>query len=322
MRMTNVILGALFVVVLWSTNASAIDFSFEGYADARMIAPSGEKSWLDGGLGPLRFGANQPDPDFRFTEAVGQGDLAITPDLQAISVLRVEPEQRTGVDFLETYLAWRPQSSTNWQWSVKAGAFFPSISLENTDLGWASPYTFTPSAINSWIGDELRTIGSEGTLAYHGDWGKLSIIGAVLCCNEPAGILLAERGWSLDDRPTGLLERIRRPDATLKLFGAPAPGRPGEIENIDGHVGGYAGVRWDVPEFGQVAVLRYDNNADPSASTSHDTSWLTRFWSTSLETRVDGVTLLAQGMTGGAQRLKSTAISIPRISTQRFSCQL
>src|ERR1700733_7622743 len=145
MRVTNIIFGVLSVVALWSTNASAVDFNFEGYADARIIAPSGEKSWLDGGLGPLRFGANQPDPDFRFTEAVGQGDLAITPDLHAISVLRIEPEQRTGVDFLETYLAWRPQSSTNWQWSVKAGAFFPSISLENTDLGWASPYTFTPS---------------------------------------------------------------------------------------------------------------------------------------------------------------------------------
>ena len=50
-------------------------------------------------------------------------------------------------------------------WSVKAGAFFPTISLENDDLGWTSPYTLTPSAINSWIGEELRTIGSEGIAA-------------------------------------------------------------------------------------------------------------------------------------------------------------
>ena len=50
--------------------------------------------------------------------------------------------------------------------SVKAGAFFPAISLENDDLGWTSPYTLTPSAINSWIGEELRTIGSEGILRY------------------------------------------------------------------------------------------------------------------------------------------------------------
>ena len=50
-------------------------------------------------------------------------------------------------------------------WSVKAGAFFPTISLENDDLGWTSPYTLTPSAINSWIGEELRTIGSEAHAA-------------------------------------------------------------------------------------------------------------------------------------------------------------
>ena len=51
-------------------------------------------------------------------------------------------------------------------WSVKTGAFFPTISLENDDLGWTSPYTLTPSAINSWIGEELRTIGSEAILRY------------------------------------------------------------------------------------------------------------------------------------------------------------
>ena len=56
-------------------------------------------------------------------------------------------------------------------WSVKTGAFFPTISLENDDLGWTSPYTLTPSAINSWIGEELRTIGSEGTCA--GDTGGI-----------------------------------------------------------------------------------------------------------------------------------------------------
>ncbi len=49
---------------------------------------------------------------------------------------------------------------------MKSGAFFPTISLENDDLGWASPYTLTPSAINSWIGDELRSIGSEATMRW------------------------------------------------------------------------------------------------------------------------------------------------------------
>jgi hypothetical protein len=33
------------------------------------------------------------------------------------------------------------------------------MSLENRAGGWKTPYTITPSAISSWVGEELRTIG-------------------------------------------------------------------------------------------------------------------------------------------------------------------
>ena len=279
-------------------SAKAMDFTFDGYADARVIIPVMERSWVDGGEGKLRFGGNQPSPNLRLVEAIGQASLALTSDLTLISVLRIEPEQRSGVDALETYLAWRPQADGDWQYAAKAGAFFPTISLENDDLGWASPYTLTPSAINSWIGEELRTIGGEGTLTRHTDWGTISAVGALMCCNEVAGVLIADRGWALDDRPTGLFERIRIPDATVKLFGGHGPGRTGEFDDIDGHVGWYAGLNWDVPGWARVSLLRYDNNADPFAFTANDSSWLTRFWSGAIKTNVAGVTVLAQGLSG------------------------
>lgn len=275
-----------------------MEASFDAYADVRLVVPPAEVSWLDGGLGKTRFGGAQPSPSFRFAEAVGQGTLAITDELHAVTVLRVEPKQRTGVDILETYLTWRPQAEGDWRWSVKAGAFFPPISVENDDLGWASPYTLTSSAINSWVGNELRTIGGEADVAWSGGYGIVTAVGSLYCCNEPAGILMADRGWSLDDRPMGLLERVRIPDATAKLFGMPVPSRTGMFENIDDHVGWYTGLKWDVPQAGQVAVLWYDNNADPEAHTSRDTSWRTHFWSASLKAHPYGFTLLAQGMTG------------------------
>src|ERR1700733_14412667 len=134
------------------------------------------------------------------------------------------------------------------------------MSLENMDMGWASPYTITPSAINSWIGEELRTIGSEGTLKYSGNSGAVSAIGAVYCCNDPAGTLIGDRGWALDDRPTGLLERVRDPDTSLILSGESAPARRGKFEPIDGHVGWYAGLRWDVTDIGQLTGWHYDND--------------------------------------------------------------
>ena len=75
----------------------------------------------------------------------------------------LDPKLDAGIDLLETYVSWRPQSNGVLRWNVRAGAFFPPVSLENDDLGWTSPYTLTPSAINSWVGSELRTIGGEGT---------------------------------------------------------------------------------------------------------------------------------------------------------------
>src|SRR5206468_4696320 len=137
-------------------------------------------------------------------EAVLQAAWQMTGDLAALTVLRAEPQTPSVVDALEAYLRYAPAADGKFSWSVKAGAFFPTISLENDDLGWTSPYTLTPSAINSWIGDELRTIGSEGTLRWKSDFGVLSLTGALTCCNDEAGVLIADRGWAMDDRPFGL----------------------------------------------------------------------------------------------------------------------
>jgi hypothetical protein len=308
-RFWAVLIGATFAL---QTPAKAIDVSFDAYADARLIVPGGEKSWLDGGLGKFRFGAAQPSPDLRFVEAVGQATVAIGDDLQAVGVLRLEPAQRSGTDVLEGYLTWRPAASGDWRWSAKAGAFFPPVSVENDDLGWSSPYTLTPSAINSWVGEELRTIGGEATLSRATGWGTLSATGALFCCNEPAGTLMADRGWALDDRPTGLFERLRLPDATVQLYGGQPPGRTGLFENIDGRIGWYGQLRWDMPEIGQLAVLRYDNRADPAAFTTNDSSWATRFWSVSFKTRILGAAVLAQAFAG------DTSIGSGTLSTTDF----
>ncbi|MEI9888933.1 MAG: hypothetical protein WDN08_21015 [Rhizomicrobium sp.] len=278
--------------------ARALEVSFDAYVDLRLVAPPGERGWIDGGLGKFRFGAAQPSPNFRFAEAVGQGTLAVDDDLQAVAVLRLEPEQRSGLDVLEAYGSWRPQAQGSWRWSAKAGAFFPPVSVENDDLGWTSPYTLTPSAINSWVGEELRTIGGEATLAHASDWGTLSASAALFCCNEPAGVLIAWRGWAMDDRPTGLFERVRVPDATMALFHRPFPARTGLFENIDGRLGWYARLGWDIPGWGQIAALRYDNRADPAAHNARDDAWLTRFWNVSLKSRLFGVAILGQALHG------------------------
>src|SRR6201996_574644 len=237
-----------------SQGAWAFDFSWDTYADFRLAAPPAQTSWLNGGLSKFRYGG---DTRFRFAEAVAQGDLDLGDDLHLIAVARAEPQDRDVVDALEAYFAWyTPADSEGVSWSVKAGAFFPTISLENDDLGWTSPYTLTPSAINTWIGEELRTIGGEGLLHWRTpDFGTLTLTGAVFCCNDPAGVLMADRGWAMDDRPTGLFERVREPDATMRLFHAPTGQRTGEFDQIDGNVGWYAGLGWQLADIGKLTVL-------------------------------------------------------------------
>src|SRR6185437_6111030 len=107
--------------------------------------------------------------------------LAVDDHFSLVGVIRAEPLDRDVIDPLEIYASWHSGADDyGVSWSAKAGAFFPTISLENDDLGWTSPYTLTPSAINSWIGEELRTIGSEGTLRWKSEKaGTFSATGAL-----------------------------------------------------------------------------------------------------------------------------------------------
>ena len=68
--------------------------------------------------------------------------------------------------------------------------FFASLSR------WPSP-----SAIGSWIGEEVRSTGVEGTLVLAaGGFNELELQGGVFLCNDSIGALLAWRGFALHDR--------------------------------------------------------------------------------------------------------------------------
>ena len=287
------------IALALTARVQAADFSLHGYADFRIVSPdSDENGWSDGGLGLFRYGSSQPDPNFRFAEAFAEGRVDFSDDVHAIASVRVDPKTRSRIDALEAYAAYAPQSDGDWRWSAKAGAFFPPFSLENTDIGWTSPYTLTPSAIDSWVGNELRTIGTEFSVSHETSFGNVSATAALFCCNDPAGILIADRGWSLDDRPSGLFEKVRLPDATVSLFGGTPPGRTPLFREIDNRVGWYAGIGASFRGIGKLSVYRYDNEADPFANDGEYFAWRTRFWSAGWETHTGAFSILAQAMRG------------------------
>jgi hypothetical protein len=256
--------------------ASAQDFHAQGFLDLRIVAPSlDDESWTDGGLGKIRF--DEGDQALQVGGALSLSWQA-SESLLAVVDLQANPQASPELGVLAAYLRWRPVSTSSWRWSVKAGAFFPPISLENEGIGWTSRWTLTPSAINSWVGEELRTTGAEVRLEHRSEaHGNFEAGLALFQRNDPAGDLIAGRGWALGDLTSPLNATVREPDANnggqwiaYKPF----------VEN-DGRIGWHADLQWTAPAGLRLRALRYDNRADPNSDSDQAGrevySWRTRF---------------------------------------------
>ena len=278
---------------------AAQEFSVRGYVDLRGGFAPDEDSWIDGGLGKTRFGGGDA---FASGNAALAAHWQLTPALSAAAQLQFSPQQHPALDVLDAYVAYRPVSTTPWRWSAKIGAFFPPISQENDGIGWTSPWTLSPSAIDSWVGEELRTVGVEARLEHRGDAAKVEAFGAVYGGNDPAGELLAARGWAIGDLTSGLAARVREPDVYAGLAEASLPVRYRPFDEIDGRLGWYAGVAVDAPAYGKLSLLRYDNRGDPTQEEHFDGrdvyAWHTRFWSLGGQSRAGDVIVAAQAMHG------------------------
>jgi hypothetical protein len=204
-RLLIAALGAL--ALAGQAAAQSVDFS----ADLRAIAAQGLPSYLNGGLGELRFDPDHDGLALGYLRAGFHDDLS---DLVHINVqaFLYNTQDNNPIDLTEAYAELRPVPQSAWRSRLKLGAFYPGISLENRMSGWRSPYTLSPSAINTWVGEEIRTIGAE----YNLDWLGLQTghpfefgaTAALYGWNDAAGVVMASRGWAIDDRQTGLFGRV------------------------------------------------------------------------------------------------------------------
>lgn len=245
-----------------------------GTVDLRAVAADGERSYLNGGLGDLRFDSGHDGL------RLGYLRLGFTDDFAQIVHLSVQAyawgdHDRSPIDLTEAALEIRPFPTTLWRSRWRIGAFYPPVSLENRMEGWRSPYSLSPSALNSWIGEELRTLGVEYDLDWLGHqagypWEFGATLGAY-SWNETAGALLALRGWAIDDRQSTLFGRIGRPGAFVDLR---------EFYRYPGQrVGYYTGATAKYRDQWVLQGLHYDNRSDPSnyAATLDQYAWHTTF---------------------------------------------
>jgi hypothetical protein len=252
----------------WSAPAMAQSrLSVTGELDVRLVSESGVPSYLDGGLGTLRFDSEHEG--LRLGHALLDSGLRINDTLTAHVVADAYGDHdRNFVDLSEGWLEVRPFQTQSLRWSARVGAFFMPVSMENHGPGWTDVYTITPSALNTWIGEEFRTIGAEietswlgASQGYDGDVG---LVAAAYGWNDPAGALIAARGFALTDRPSTLFGGLGRPPLTF-------------YHEIDHRPGYYSGLSWRHHNYLQVRALHYDNLADPGATTSAASAWRTRF---------------------------------------------
>jgi hypothetical protein len=278
--------------------AKAQELSANSLVDLGFVAPSHQKTWIKGGFGKLdNGGGGAQGPNF-VGQALSDIRLQFDPSLDVFTRLRAAPDQHAPFDIIEAYGRYQPIATRDLVWSVKLGAFFPPISLENESVGWTSPWTLTPSAINTWVGDELRTIGGETELRQRFGNIELGAIGAVYGVNDVAGQLIADRGWVFDSRPIGLLGEPRVPDLLARQIGLTPPLREQPFKAIGGGPGWYAGGSVRQDELGKLTGLYYDNRADPGAFSGADFGWRTKFTSLGVDTAIGDVVLLSQVMFG------------------------
>lgn len=246
-----------------------------------LLANSKFSSWLYNGSGKLRY--DEDHDGLRVNRIFLDYRGRISSTLSGRVVVNMNNDVSEKVDVTDAYLEWRPVPRSAWRFRAKLGAFYPRLSFENVDPGWSSPYALSSSVLNTWIGEELRTIGGELRVIRDLPWGtdqQLSLEGAVFYANDPTGAALTWRGWAAHDRQTGLSGSIPMP-ANSVIYPWAAGGEPlpnyEPFEEIDNRAGFYLGAQWRLGERALVKVFHYDNRGDPEATSGPEYAWDTSF---------------------------------------------
>jgi hypothetical protein len=265
-------------------------------------ASSSLASWPGGGIGKLRYDESDSIEASRITIDYGG---RIKPTLWVRVIADYVNDGSEGLDLAEAFITWRPVPRSNNRHQLRAGAMYPPFSYENTATGWTSPYTISFSAINTWLGEEIRPAGLEwsmtrrvgGMTSPH----QLNVFASAFWGNDPAATLLFWRGWSVHDRQTRLNDRLSIP--SIPAFGAGGISlidqTTAPFVETDSQPGFYAGAEWRFANRLRAQIGAYDNRADPWSFSDQQWGWNTRFWSASLQTELPkGLGLIAQWMGG------------------------
>jgi hypothetical protein len=319
-------------LLLAGLNAVAINavqaqgFQYKGAIQASWQSSSEHAAWYNRGVAVNRFGTESERVNLSRGVLDLRTELGSKWSLLASAQYVPDPDSKLG--FTELFAQYHTLNKGPWQWQGRVGGFYPRMSLENPDIGWSSPYNYSYSAINAWLGEEIRTFGTE--VSFKRSDSRLprrqrsghnwELVGALYKGNDPAGTLLAWRGWAVHDRQSVFNEAIAF--APINALNAPPLAkqawRTEPFTEVDGRFGYYLGAHWDYQKRHTVRLYWYDNNGDPSVLNYHtgQYAWDTKFYSAAYRYKITHAThLIMQAMAG------NTAMGVKRGVDNDFSSQ-
>jgi len=286
--MVRLLSGLVTVTVALSSPALAEDDAssrahFVAGIDLSYVDASGLPSWTSGSVGKLRY--DDGTDGIVVSRAFLDTATRVTDTLDFNATLEFyDDDLGSAVDFTEAYAEWRPVPRSANRYRLKMGAFYPAISMENTGSGWSSPYTISSSTINTWLAEELRTVGAELSWSRRperfGGEHQFSVQAAVFWLNDPTGSLLSWKGWSADDRQSRFGDELPLPPLPQlgqgMLLGYQDPYVAPFVE-VDGRAGYYVNGEWRMGNRVLLSAMTYNNRGDQTQVKDGQYAWYTNF---------------------------------------------
>lgn len=257
-----------------------IKYVFSGSIDLRLSSTGKAKSYREGGRGVTRYGArkdNQSSNEFNLPQIILATDIFYGDEWSGYIQFNYSDHKSPidnkegNIGLVESYLEFSPEFNKNLKF--KGGLYFPDTSLENNDIGWNTTYTITPSAINSWIGEEVKLTGLKAEY----ESGNFTYMLGGFSGNDPLGAILAYRGFVFSDYQGAYGDELRTQTVPIVSNNATR-----SFKEVDGRIGLNTSVTYRNPNF-KMQLYYLNNFANNLAIEDGDYAWETNYKVISLE---------------------------------------
>ncbi|MBV1911664.1 MAG: hypothetical protein KUG78_20395 [Kangiellaceae bacterium] len=305
-------LKLLIVVCLFIPPVHSFEFDTRGLIELEYSAISTDaedntgapRSFADGGYGKFA----QDETAFSLSQAALSIELDWDNNFSArVVAIGYLGKAKDGLGITEAYLKYKSlPSESGIQFQSKAGFIYPKISLENTAIGWSSPFSLRTSLLNSWVGEEVRYTGVEGTIKKLGRFSQsdfdIELSASLFKNNDTNGTLLSWHGWTQSNRQTLWGESIQLPNSMIRANGSVLSEQANASKpfvDIDGRFGVHINGQLKWKKGLQLSIGRYDNRARPYLIDKGQYGWNTRFNHLGVSWKFASTwTLLAQKIAG------------------------